>query len=101
MLRTPRPFHPKPIEDTLEAESGQSSRLQSDVAAANSLFFEVLLMVILGTVELGRGADLRHDGPLEDSRFVQRRLGVTRRRFLLRVMVENGRAILAAVVGAL
>ena len=55
------------------------------------LFFEILLVVVLGQVELRGGGDFGDDGAGEAAGFLERRLGRAGRLFLF-VVVDEDRA---------
>ena len=82
------------------AREGRAARAgASDVAGADALLFEVLLVIIFGAVEGPRRQNLRDDGALENALFFEQGFGIARGSFLLRVVEENGRAVLRANVG--
>src|SRR3984957_18023514 len=71
------------------------------VARLNSLLFEILLVIFLGTVKLRSWSYLRNDRPFEHSLFNQDILGGASGCFLLRIVKKYSRAILRAHVWAL
>src|SRR5579864_6971430 len=74
---------------------GQSHRL-SDVTGANALLFQILLVIILGSIKRSCGQDLGDDGTLENALFFEKGFGVAGGCFLPGIMEENRGAILRA-----
>src|ERR1700752_2053316 len=70
-------------------------------ACRDAVLLEIPLVIFFGTPKIGRRNDLRHDLAREASGPVEFVFHLLRRSFLLRIMKEDNRAILLAIVGTL
>jgi len=59
------------------------------MARLDALLLEVFLVVLLGAEKFRCRNDLRHNGALEDFRFIQRRQRFPGRSFLVSIVKEN------------